>query len=350
MALKEKRSEATVGLFLLVGLAILGTLVIKFGKLGDSRMDGSYMVHISFNDASGLIKGSEVRMGGARIGKIVQTPELQNDLTVKVSLKLDQRIKIDTASTFQIQSISLIGDKMIVIGRPKAKSGEFLQDGDEIQGDGAGGLDAIQSDAESVARDARVLMKDARTTLLKVDSSIDDIRSVAGRLAETVERVNTDLFDQENMASIKRSLKNIEEVTASFKGIGEKIQPTFQEARKTIAKINTAVDTAEQTFADASKQLKSIEPALADIPETLASFKKAAKQAESTMNTAEKTVLKIGKGNGLLASLADDKELDTDTKQFVKNLKHYGILRYRDDATADLKAPKENRYRSSSRR
>jgi len=350
MALKEKRSEAVVGLFLLIGVAILATLVIKFGKLGDSGMDGRYMVHITFNDASGLIKGSEVRMGGARIGKVVKTPELQDDLTVKVSLKLDSRIKIDKASSFQIQSLSLIGDKMIIVGKPKANSGEYLEDGSQIIGGGAGGLDAIQSDAESVARDARVLMKDARTTLLKVDSSIDDIRSVAGRLAETVERVNTDLLDKENMASIKNSLKNIEAVTASFKGFGDQVQPTFKEVRDTIAKINSAVDTAEQTFADASKQLKNIEPALADVPETLASFKKAAKQAESTMDTAEKTITKIGKGNGLLASLADDKELDKDTKQFVKNLKHYGILRYKDDTKADPKDPKENRYRSPRRR
>ncbi len=350
MALKEKRSEAVVGLFLLIGLGVLGILVLKFGRLGDSGMDGNYMVHITFNDASGLIKGSEVRMGGARIGKVVNTPELQDDLTVRVNLKLDKRIKIDKASTFQVQSLSLIGDKMIVIGKPKANSGEHLKHGDEILGDAAGGLDAIQSDAESVARDLRVLMKDARTTLLKVDSSIDDIRSVAGRLAETVERVNTGMLDKENMTSIKRSLKNVEQITASFKGIGDQINPTFKEARATIAKINSAVETAQKTFADASTQLRNIEPAIADVPETLASFKKAAKQAETTMDSAEKTITKIGNGKGLLGSLSNDKELDTDTKQFVKNLKHYGILRYKDDQTADPKDPKKNRYRSKRRR
>lgn len=350
MALKEKRSEAVVGLFLLIGLTILGTLVLKFGKIGDSGMDGDYMVHVTFNDASGLIKGSEVRMGGARIGKVINTPELQEDLTVRINLKLDSRIKIDKVSPFQVQSLSLIGDKMIIIGKPETKSGEYLKEGDEIIGGGAGGLDAIQSDAESVARDARLIMKDARTTLLKVDSSIDDMRSLAARLTETVEKVNTDILGQENIASIKGSLKNIEQITASFKGIADQVNPTFKEARTTIAKINSAIETAEKTFADASTQIKSIEPALANVPETLASFKKAATQAEKTMDSAEKTITKIGKGDGLLSSLSNDKELDKDTKQFVKNLKHYGILRYKDDETADPKDPKQNRFRSPRRR
>ena len=64
MAIKEKRHEAYVGLFLLVGLIILGALVVKFGRLGENSMDGKYNVELVFKDASGLIKGSEVRMGG----------------------------------------------------------------------------------------------------------------------------------------------------------------------------------------------------------------------------------------------------------------------------------------------
>lgn len=357
MALKEKRSEALVGLFLIIGIAVLATLVIKFGRLGDSGMDGKYLVHLTFADASGLIKGSEVRMGGARIGKVVETPELKDDLTVKVSLKLDERIKIDKASTFQIQSLSIIGDKMIIVGQPPVKTGVFIQNGDELEGGAAGGLDAIQSDAESVARDARVLMKDARTTLLKVDSSIDDVRSIAGRLTETIESVNNGLLAKENMESIKRSIANLEEVTANFKGAGDEIKPTFKQIRFAIASVTKAADSASKTFEDASSQLKHLKPALANIPETVASFKtaatkagKAMDKASTTLASADKAISKIDKGDGLLKTLSSDKEFDTDTKQFVKNLKHYGILRYKDDETADPKDPKVNRYRSKKRR
>lgn len=350
MAFKEKRHEAFVGLFLLVGLLVLGALVVKFGKLGENSMDGKYNIELIFKDASGLIKGSEVRMGGARIGKVTNTPELTEDLTVTLELRLDGRIRIDKDSIFQIQSLSLIGDKMIVVLPPEVKSGEYIEDGAVLVGGGQGGLDAIQSDAESVAKDARVLMKDARTTLLKVDASLDEIRLITGRLAESIDKVNNGLLDDNNVQHISNSLANIEKITEDFRDIGNEIKPTFDEAREAIAGVKSAVATAERTFADASEQIKKIEPTLEAVPAAISSIETAAKKAGQTMDTAKVAISDIGSGSGLLGTLSNDKEFDTDTKQFVKNLKHYGILRYKDKATYDEKDPKENRYRSRRRR
>lgn len=349
MAIKEKRSEAIVGLFLLVGLAVLGALIVKFGRVGENNMEGRYNVEITFSDASGLIKGSEIRMGGARIGKITETPELQEDLRVLVQMRLTGNIKIDKNSSFQIQSLSILGDKMIVVTPPEQASGEFLSDGDVLSGSSAGGLEALQSDAESVARDARVLMKDARTTLLKVDSSLDDIRAVAGGLAESIDKINTGLLDEESIKSLKSSITNLEQVTASFKDIGDEVKPTFKDVREAIASVKSAADAATKTFEGASAQLKNIEPALASIPEAVGSFKSAAAKAEGVMGEAEKTITKINKSDGMLNTLTDDKEFSQDTKQFVKNLKHYGILRYKDDETYDEKDPKDSRYRARRR-
>lgn len=349
MAIKEKRSEAIVGLFLLIGLATLGSLIVKFGTVDEGNIEGNYSVDIKFNDASGLIKDSEIRMGGARIGKITNTPELQDDLKVLVKMNLTGKVKIDKESSFQIQSLSIIGDKMIVVTPPEIKSGEFLVDGDKILGSGAGGLEALQSDAESVARDARVLMKDARTTLLKVDSAIDDIRAVAGGLAEAIDKINTDVMDKETIAGLKNSIKNLEQVTSSFKDIGDEVKPTFSEVREAIASVKNAADAATKTLDSASVQIKNLEPALEGIPETLGSFKSVASKAESVMGEAEKTITKMNEGDGLFATLTDDKAFSEDTKQFVKNLKHYGILRYKDDETYDINDPKENRYRATRR-
>jgi len=349
MAIKEKRSEAIVGLFLLIGLGILGGLIMKFGKSGDSTMKGGYDVDIIFNNASGLIKGSEIRMGGARIGKVVNTPELQENLKILIKMKLTGKVKIDKDSRFQIQSLSIIGDKMIVVNPPEVPSGEYLTNGDILSGYEAGGLDALQSDAESVARDARVLMKDARTTLLKVDSALDDIRAVAGGLAESIDTVNTDILDKKSIQSLKNSIANLEQVTQSFKEVGKDARPVIGDVRAAIASVKKAADAANKTFADASAQIKNIEPALATIPQAVSSFKSVAKTAEDVMGAAEKTIAKINQSDGLLNTLTDDKDFNQDTKKFVRNLKHYGILRYKDDDSYDEKDPKENRYRSRRR-
>ncbi len=349
MAIKEKRSEAIVGLFLLIGLFALGALIVKFGTIGDSDMEGFYNVDITFDDASGLIKGSEIRMGGARIGKVMNTPELQDDLKVLVKMRLSGKFKIDKKSSFQVESLSIIGDKMIVVTPSEVKSNQFLVEGDTLKGSSAGGLDALQSDAESVARDARVFIKDARTTLLKVDSTIDDIRAVAGGLAKAIDKINADLLDQETIAALKQSVLNLEQATANFKTIGDDVKPTLKEMREALASVKNAANAASTTFVTANEQIQKLEPTFAGIPDTLGSFKSAAASAEKFIGKADETLTKINDGDGLLGTLTDDKDFSNDTKQFVKNLKHYGIFRYKDEGTYDEKDPKESRYRATRR-
>jgi len=319
-------------------------------------MDGKYNADITFDDASGLIKGSEIRMGGARIGKVINVPELQENLDVLVKMRLNGMIKIDKNSKFVIESLSIIGDKMIVVKPPETPSGEFISEGSILVGSKGQGLDALQADVQTiigdvklVMRDTQGMMQDARVTLKNVDASIGDIRLVAQGLNETISKINTGLLDDQSLKSLRTSITNLEEVTDSFKGIGAEVKPTFLELREAIAGVNDVTVAATKTFDGATEQIKNIEPALATIPDAVESFQSVTKKAEGVMGEAEKTMAKINDSDGLINTLTDDKEFSQDTKKFVKNLKHYGILRYKDDENYNEKDPKENRYRGRRR-
>lgn len=349
MAFKEKRAETLVGLFVLIGFLALGALVVQFGRLGESKGD-TYHVSVEFKDASGLIKGSEVRMGGANIGRVLFTPELTDDLTVVVELSLDDRVKIYRESKFMVQSISLLGDKMIVVVPPEIREpGNILEDGDEVAGGGASGLDALQSDAESVARDARKLMKDARTSLLKFDSALDDIRAVSGRLSETLEKVNNGVLGDDNLENFEKSIANLEAATASFKDLGKGLEPTVDEVQKAIVSVQKAADAAEQTFAVVQQEVKDLGPAIKELPATISEFRTAASKISKFVDTADATLNGLSDGDGLLGTLVADEEVSDDTKIFIKNLKRHGVLGYKDDSTYDERDPKTSRYRGMRR-
>lgn len=349
MALKEKRSETVVGIFVLLGFLALGVLVVQFGRLGDGNND-VYHVEVEFQDASGLIKGSEVRMGGAKIGRVLFTPKLTDDLTVTVQLSLDDRVKIYNNSEFLIQSVSLIGDKMIVVVPPEIREpGAFLGDGAEVSGGGASGLDALQSDAESVARDARKLMKDARTSLLKFDAALDDIRVVSGRLGDTLEKVNNGVLGQDNLENFKNSIANLEAATASFKDVGEGLEPTIDEVRAAIASVQKAANSAERTFDVVTDEVKELGPAVKELPETIAEFRAAATKISKFVDSADATLNGLSEGDGLLGTLVADEEISADTKTFIKNLKRHGVLGYKDDSTYDERDPQTSRYRGIRR-
>ena len=233
MATTPKRIETLVGFFLFVGLALLGVLIMQFGRFAD-RFHGVYSVTVSFSDASGLIKGSQVRLAGAMVGQVVEEPGLTPEGGIEVELVIRKDTpKIDRNSIFQIGSLSILGDKAIMITPPGAsdeKAGEYIKDGDFVQGAEAGGLEALQTDAEQIASDAATLISRGKTTLSKVDGALDDLRLVSGQLAESLERINTGLITDENMAKFTNTLDSLDGAAVNTKEASLDIKPLLADA------------------------------------------------------------------------------------------------------------------------
>ena len=95
----EKGLEFKVGIFVFAGLAMLGALVVQVGRLGEG-FKTYYPLTIRFNDASGLLKGSDVLLAGARIGKVAGAPHLVREGNgVAVPLNRVGPQKLTTACT-----------------------------------------------------------------------------------------------------------------------------------------------------------------------------------------------------------------------------------------------------------
>lgn len=348
MALKEKRPETLVGLFVLIGMLALGALIVQFGSF-EGNAD-TYSVEIEFKDASGILKGSEVRMGGAKIGSVSKTPELTDDLTVVVELSLDNRVKVYRNSEFMVKSISFIGDTMIEVVPPKVRLADaVLTDGASVRGSNSGGLAGLQSDAESIAKDARKLMADARKAMLKFDDALDEVGTVASQLSETLEKVNQGVLGEENLGNFQKSLENLEAATQGFKDLGDGLQPSAKELRAAIASVKSAADSADATFAVVQTEVKRLEPAIDELPGTLQEFRKLAVKVGEFVDNTDSTINGLSEGDGLLGTLTSDEEVSSDAKVFIKNLKKHGVLGYKDDSTYDERDPKASRYRGERR-
>lgn len=71
----DKTLELKVGGFVLVGLAVLAVLLVQFGRIGEG-FQSYYPLLVKFPDASGLLKGSDVLLAGAKIGHVSGGPRL----------------------------------------------------------------------------------------------------------------------------------------------------------------------------------------------------------------------------------------------------------------------------------
>src|SRR3954453_14405135 len=104
----ERGLEFKVGVFVFAGLAMLGALVVQFGRLGEG-FKTYYSLTVHFSDASGLLKGSDVLLGGAKIGQVSGPPRLvTTGPGVDVPLRIYDYVKISTGSTITVGSSGLL--------------------------------------------------------------------------------------------------------------------------------------------------------------------------------------------------------------------------------------------------
>ncbi|RYD76972.1 MAG: MCE family protein, partial [Verrucomicrobiaceae bacterium] len=73
MSTERKGTEVFVGLFLFIGFAFIAIMVVLFGRVSMGGKD-TYQVTVEFPNASGIVKGSDVLLAGARIGTVAEAP------------------------------------------------------------------------------------------------------------------------------------------------------------------------------------------------------------------------------------------------------------------------------------
>lgn len=316
MSAPKKRTELLVGLFIFIGLLVLGGLILQFGRFERLRAE-TYPLSVLYEDASGIIRGSEVRMGGARIGRVSEQPELTDDLRVRVDLEINDRIGIPEGSRFQIASATLLGDKLVVITPPavEQRTGLNIPPDSVIIGGGVTGLDAIQHNAEALIEEVIRILANAEGTLGKVDGALGDIQIASAELGRAVAKVNQSILGDENLANLDTTLANIASASESWRDVSDDLRPTLAEARIAIRSIEAAAAGADATMAD-------LRPAIERVPEAVDSISSVADKAGTALD-------RLQNGDGLLG-LLEDEGTAGDARDFIRNLRQHGVLRYRD--------------------
>ena len=280
----ERGLEFKVGVFVFVGLAMLAALVVQFGRLGEG-FKTYYHITVRFSDASGLLKGSDILLAGAKIGKVSDGPHMVREGNgVDVPLKIYDYIKVPDGSKFTVGSSGLLGDRFVNVTLPPGQPKQFIAPNAYIHGTRETGIDDL-------TREGGALVGDLRAAVAKIDG--------------TVARLDQEALSQANIDNLKASMAHLNEATGSL-----------AESSK---KLNGVVDKADSTMDSA---------------------KKAADDLQETILEARKVFQSATQGKGLLAALLTNQDLANDLRALVANLRAHGVLFYRDTAAKiDMNQP-----------
>jgi phospholipid/cholesterol/gamma-HCH transport system substrate-binding protein len=110
--LSYTRTEIIVGLFVLIGVACLGYLAIRLGKLEVMGSRG-YNVYADFPTVAGLKIGDPVEIAGVKVGR-VNSIGLADD-RARLELSLNDGVKLQEDAIASVRARGLIGDKFVLI-------------------------------------------------------------------------------------------------------------------------------------------------------------------------------------------------------------------------------------------
>jgi phospholipid/cholesterol/gamma-HCH transport system substrate-binding protein len=121
--------ESLIG-FIVILVAII-FLIYSYSMMGNKNPSKTYEITAVFNEVSGLISGSDVRLSGIKVGSVSSQKLDVETFEAVVSMQISNDIKIPTDSSAKISSEGLLGGNYISI--EPGGSDEILIDGDVIE-------------------------------------------------------------------------------------------------------------------------------------------------------------------------------------------------------------------------
>lgn len=257
----KENLETKVGLFLMFGIAVVCTLIICFGAVGD-LFKPTYSLTLTFPDASGLLKGSEVYLSGAEVGKVTTDPApIPDTQSVKVNLKIDRRVHIRKDAQFTIGSSGLLGDRYVAItpqtysdNTPEDKKAPYVADGAKLEGTATPSIESLTTAAQPLIIKANQIADQLKDMIDKLNNQVlngtstEDLKVTISDLRRLVKNANdmvaggttmlgnaNDVLvdvknsngplglainDKESAVRLKATLKNLEQLSANLKEHG----------------------------------------------------------------------------------------------------------------------------------
>ena len=112
--MKKYTNETVAGVFVFIGLILIGYLTIKLGNVSFLG-DDSYPLYARFKSVSGLRVGNSVEMLGLKVGNVSDFRMDQEDQVVQVEFRINNGIMVYDDAIASIKTSGLIGDRFVSI-------------------------------------------------------------------------------------------------------------------------------------------------------------------------------------------------------------------------------------------
>jgi ABC-type transporter Mla subunit MlaD len=300
--MEEGRRNLLVGIFVLLGLTALATLVILFGR-GPTWLvrGGTYPLHVQFDEVSSVRAGNLVTVKGITIGRVEDVelvpPEqravqgagpsaaaTRGDVLVAREAGVDVLLAIDTRYLIPKGSTAQTTEPMFGQGRPPIEilpgpsDAGPLPPGASIQGKVYRALDSIlpsrmvgmvETTARQIGDAAEALtpvldeMKEImqRRSPREVDQfggPQGNLSSALARLDASLKHFNDVMGDGQVKSQFRETVANVREMSEKGKKVMSDLETATGEAREVMADARKFVSKADQTLTNLDDRVNEL--------------------------------------------------------------------------------------------
>src|SRR3954467_9892736 len=232
----DKGLEIKVGGFVLVGLLVLAFLLVQFGRLGEGFRT-YYGLLVKFPDASGLLKGSDVLLAGAKIGHVSGGPRLADSgQGVEVPLRIFGFVQIPVGSRFTVGSSGLLGARFVAVTAPQRITQKYVPKNSVIEGTRETGIDDLTKEGGLLVTDLRTAVQNANTAIT---------------------RLNDEALSPTNLENVKAAVENLNTATTALAASTKKVDAVLDKASEAMDSAKKAADDMPGAIAEARKTIQA---------------------------------------------------------------------------------------------
>jgi phospholipid/cholesterol/gamma-HCH transport system substrate-binding protein len=318
--------ETKVGLFFLIGLAILGVITFRVANVGEYFQPRAYYTAF-FPSASGLNPDDTVAVAGLKVGKI-KSLQLK-ETGVLMTLVIDPKVRIRRDAIATVAWGGLLGNKYIDISLGKPDQ-PWLPPGSEIPVGPTIELTDVLFKINAAASDLEGMLKttgggsriqalldnlgQASSDIAKVTADIREGRGTVGKLVASDELYNKALSIADDLQGASADVRKLlAENNQRLNSILEKLDAAIPEAKDAFSSIKKLGDEADSG--------KGVVAALLNDEKMAQDLRNSLTRLGNTLDRLDAVAKNIEQGQGLVARLINDPQTADDVRDAVKSLR-----------------------------
>lgn len=251
------KEEIKAGIIIIASLVILSGFIILIG--GSQLFEKSDIYYIQVMNAAGLETGAQVKLGGVRVGRIlnIKAPDKSGEpVTVKIGIKQGTVLYKGTRAI--ITQIGFVGDIYLLLSvdnttNEKIKAGDIIPSEEKVQ------FDVLMSKVNGLSQSVDTLIKDIdklfnEKNIKGVEMLIGNTNNAIVSGSSNLEKVATSL--KATTDKLERVLNEVEDIVRGNKG---DVTQLVKKAREDIEKAGEMIKSIESTAKSVEKTSRSVD-------------------------------------------------------------------------------------------